>query len=108
MTTGRVDPYALSFRDGFWNVIAHCHLLREVRTFATFEALAEFSMAEFLRHSVGVMSGGPVEVLLCFEPSMAPQSRRSCAARCSTRRERLWGNYEAMSREGQPGVPGGP
>ncbi len=88
LTTRRIDPYALSFREGFWNVIAFCHLRREVRTFALdgiraarptghpFEVRPGFSVAEFLRHAVRVMTGEPVAVALRFEPSMARWARR--------------------------------
>ena len=88
LTTRRVDPYTLVCRDGFWNLIAYCRLRHEVRLFALdcirsarltaerFEVQPGFSAAEYLKHSVRVMSGEPVEVSLRFEPGMARWARR--------------------------------
>lgn len=87
-TTRRMDPYYLVLRQGFWNVVGHCHTRKEVRLFAldgirslrltgeTFVIPADFSLAEYLRGSVGVLRGETQEILVRFEPSVARWVKR--------------------------------
>lgn len=88
LTTRSIDPYSLGFRDGFWIMIAYCHLRHEVRTFSLdcirsvrrtgehYTVQPGFSVSEYLKNSVRVMSGEPVQVALRFEPEVARWARR--------------------------------
>jgi proteasome accessory factor B len=79
-----VDPYHLANINGEWFLFAFDHLRQDLRTFAPsrivslnltgerFDRPASFSLAEHLRGSFGVHSGGvPQRVVLRFAPQAA-------------------------------------
>src|SRR5579871_69414 len=88
MTIRKVDPYCLTLRKGYWELVGFCHLRQEVRLFAldgirslrltdqTFCMPKDFSLAEFMRGSVGVLRGDLTEIAVRFEPSVARWARR--------------------------------
>jgi predicted DNA-binding transcriptional regulator YafY len=88
VSTRQIDPYHLVLRQGFWNLVGRCHTRREVLLFAldgfrairpaceTFVVPADFSLAEYLRGSVGVLRGKPTEIAVRFEAKVARWARR--------------------------------
>jgi predicted DNA-binding transcriptional regulator YafY len=88
LTTRRVDPYQLAFRQGYWHLVGYCHTRRDVRLFAldniqglrltgeSFEIPANFSLADFMRGSVGVLRGELTEITVRFDPPVARWARR--------------------------------
>mgnify|MGYP005841299665 CR=1 FL=1 len=79
-----VDPYGLVFYDGVWIVIGHCHLRKELRSFAIdrivdlserfryFQVRGDFDRDEYLAKSWGVIHGEAVRVEVRF---MAPVTK---------------------------------
>jgi len=79
----RVDPYRVWFFNGTFYLIGHCHTRDEVRIFALdrikmlretkeiFEIPEDFNLEDFLRPSLGVYQGEPVNVKIWFSPDVA-------------------------------------
>jgi len=86
----RVDPYKLLSRQGFWMMIGYCHRSGEVRQFSldairslqetgkTFTMPQDFNLEQYMRDSVGVLRGEPIEIVVRFDPVRARYARRRC------------------------------
>jgi len=84
-TTGvrLVDPYGLVYHDGIWIMVGHCHVRKEIRSFAVdrvldikerylyFKPLADFDLKEHLSHSWGVIDGKEVPVTVRFNKNIS-------------------------------------
>ncbi|BCV24326.1 YafY family protein [Gelria sp. Kuro-4] len=79
-----VDPYHLRCHQGAWYLIAYCHTRKEVRIFALdrirslrptghkFQPPADFSLKEYLGHSLGIERGGELrKVMISFDAVQA-------------------------------------
>jgi predicted DNA-binding transcriptional regulator YafY len=83
-----VDPYKLFWRNGFWMLIGHCHRSGSVRQFSldavrslygtgtTFTIPSDFNMDDYMRDSVGVLRGEPVNIVLRFDRARARYAER--------------------------------
>jgi predicted DNA-binding transcriptional regulator YafY len=86
-TERRLDPYHLTFVNGGLYVLGYCHLRREVRIFAaeriravaalpdTFEPVAGFDAAAYLRDAWSIVRGDLVGVQAVFSRAAAPHVR---------------------------------
>ncbi|NLY49448.1 MAG: WYL domain-containing protein [Firmicutes bacterium] len=76
----RIDPYHLRYHQGAWYLIAYCHTRCEVRIFALdrvrslnrtgkhFEPQPDFSLEDYLYHSLGIERGRyPCQVVIRFD-----------------------------------------
>lgn len=82
------DPYTLALQGGYLNLVAYCHIHREVRLFAldgvravepTRERFAEpvdFSLARFLEGAVHMLRGEPIRIVVRFAPAIERWARR--------------------------------
>jgi predicted DNA-binding transcriptional regulator YafY len=78
-----VDPYTLTLRNRFLNLVAYCHKHQAVRLFSvdnilnlettgnTFEMLKDFSLASYLEGMVGGMRGDLTEITVLFKQKVA-------------------------------------
>ena len=88
LTVREASPYCLTRIDGFWNLIAFCHLRQKVLTFALdsirsivptgelFSNPDDFNYDEFMKGAMGVMLGAPTHVKIRFFPKAAPYAKR--------------------------------
>lgn len=88
LTTRKVDPYYIVYREGFWNLRGYCHLREDLRTFALDRIVSlktlnqhflpkKVDMAEELAGSFGsVIDGEPVDVILRFDAEIKPHVLR--------------------------------
>lgn len=80
-----LDPYALTLRRGWWNLVAYCHLRKAMRTFRvdriqemrlldqTFDLPAEFDIHAYLKEEQAVREG--LAVTMRFAPRVAAMAR---------------------------------
>jgi predicted DNA-binding transcriptional regulator YafY len=84
VTKRKVDPYGLTFRFGTWYIIGHCHLRRDVRTFAVdrirrmrvlnehFKYPADFDLEGYLERGWQLQADAePENIVLRFNPEIA-------------------------------------
>jgi predicted DNA-binding transcriptional regulator YafY len=101
-----VDPYHIVSFQGEWYLIGHCHLRREVRTFAIsrvravrtsgedFVIPAEFSFEKFSGHHFGIFQGDrDFVVKILFSPQHRPYVE-----------EREWHRDQALERQADGGI----
>jgi predicted DNA-binding transcriptional regulator YafY len=84
----RIDPYNLNLRDGALNLVAYCHLRREVRMFSLdgirdvqptghpYTIPRDFSLSKYLEGAVGGMRGETVLVTVRFDAAIARWAKR--------------------------------
>ncbi len=101
-----VDPYHVVSFQGEWYLVGHCHLRREVRTFAIsriragrangekFIVPAEFSFEKFSGHHFGIFRGDrDFLVKIYFSPQHRPYVE-----------EREWHRNQSLERQSDGGV----
>ena len=83
----RVDPYGIVERNGYLQLVAHCHKNQAVREFAldriraprttgeTFAKPPGFDFETYLHNSVGVLRGAPTSIVVHFDASIAAYAR---------------------------------
>ncbi len=87
ITHRKIDPYHLRFSEGTWYCIGHCHHRNTIRTFAldrmlhleaiedSFSIPDDFSVDEYLSHSLSIERGEPQKVVLEFDRVQAAYIR---------------------------------
>jgi predicted DNA-binding transcriptional regulator YafY len=88
VSTRQVDPYSLTLRNGYLNLVGYCHTRRDVLLFSldgirnlrlTGEKFAmpqDFSLAKYMEGVVGGLRGDLTEIVVRFEPSVARWARK--------------------------------
>ncbi len=83
ITQRKIDPYHLRFTDGTWYCIGYCHQRGMIRIFALdrmlwlkatedfFPVPQDFSVDEYLAHSLSIERGEPTRVVLEFDEVQA-------------------------------------
>ncbi|MGI6643409.1 MAG: helix-turn-helix transcriptional regulator [Bacillota bacterium] len=87
ITHRKINPYHLRFSEGTWYCIGHCHYRNTIRTFALdrmlcleatedcFSVPDDFSVDEYLSHSLAIERGQPQKVVLEFDRVQAAYVR---------------------------------
>ena len=83
ISTRKVNPYHMLFREGCWYLIGYCHLRREVRTFRIdriqgleiidekFLIPVDFTIGDYFKNSWQMGKGEPITVKVCFYPPIS-------------------------------------
>ncbi len=104
-----IDPYKLFYSEGFWYVLAYCHMRDDIRTFALdriknvffkdtyFAIKGKFNFEKYMSQCWRNYSlGEPEEVKICFSPNAAKLIKRKKWHPTQTIKENNDGSLEFM------------